>query len=130
MQIRVSLDRYLERHNLSAYRLANELKGRVAQGSVYAMTRSKTVKRVDLETLSGVLEALERITGEPITPNDLLEIIQEPIPALETLKPGETDGPELKPIPAQGKFKPRPPMLKNPEGQSVSSIISEARGSR
>lgn len=80
MLIRVSLDRYLERHNLSAYRLANELKGRVAQGSVYAMTRSKTVKRIDLETLSGVLQALERITGEPVTPNDLLEVLQEPEP--------------------------------------------------
>lgn len=80
MLIRVSLDRYLERHNLSAYRLANELKGRVAQGSVYAMTRSKTVKRIDLETLSGVLQALERITGEPVTPNDLLEVIEEPEP--------------------------------------------------
>jgi DNA-binding Xre family transcriptional regulator len=80
MLIRVSLDRYLERHNLSAYRLANELKGRVAQGSVYAMTRSKTVKRIDLETLSGVLQALERITGEPVTPNDLLEVVQESEP--------------------------------------------------
>lgn len=80
MLIRVSLDRYLERHNLSAYRLANELKGRVAQGSVYAMTRSKTVKRIDLETLSGVLQALERITSEPVTPNDLLEVLQEPEP--------------------------------------------------
>ena len=80
MLIRVSLDRYLERHNLSAYRLANELKGRVAQGSVYAMTRSKTVKRIDLETLTGVMQALERITGEPVTPNDLLEVIQEPEP--------------------------------------------------
>ena len=78
MLIRVSLDRYLERHNLSAYRLANELKGRVAQGSVYAMTRSKTVKRIDLETLTGILQALERITGEAVTPNDLLEVIQEP----------------------------------------------------
>ena len=80
MLIRVSLDRYLERHNLSAYRLANELKGRVAQGSVYAMTRSKRVKRIDLETLSGVLQALERITGEPVTPNDLLEVLREPEP--------------------------------------------------
>lgn len=80
MLIRVSLDRYLERHNLSAYRLANELKGRVAQGSVYAMTRSKTVKRIDLETLTGVMQALERITGETVTLNDLLEVIEEPEP--------------------------------------------------
>jgi DNA-binding Xre family transcriptional regulator len=80
MLIRVSLDRYLERHNLSAYKLANELKGRVAQGSVYAMTRSKTVKRIDLETLTGVMQALERMTGEPVTPNDLLEVVQEPEP--------------------------------------------------
>ena len=129
MQIRVSLDRYLERHNLSAYRLANELKGRVAQGSVYAMTRSKTVKRVDLKTLSGVLEALERITGEPVTPNDLLEIVEESTPALETLKPGETGEDKLKIIPSRGKFTPRPALLSS-NGSSASDTVIQQREER
>lgn len=75
--LRVSLDRYLRQHDLTAYRLVKETGGRVARGSVYALARGEEVKRVDLETLSEVMAALHRITGQEVTPNDLLEVIEQ-----------------------------------------------------
>jgi DNA-binding Xre family transcriptional regulator len=83
MNVRVSLDRYLKTKNLTAYRLAQETAGAVARGSIFAMARGAKVKRVDLETLSEIMQALHRITGETVTPNDLFEVIEEADPDLE-----------------------------------------------
>jgi hypothetical protein len=77
MNVRVSLDRYLKMKNLTAYRLAQETAGAVARGSIFALARGEKVKRVDLETLSEVMVALNRITGEAVTPNDLFEVIED-----------------------------------------------------
>lgn len=82
--IRASLDRFLSRHNLSANRLASATEGRVARGSVFAMARGETVKRVDLQTLSHVRDALEQLTGETVTVDDLLEVVPDPQPDAET----------------------------------------------
>jgi hypothetical protein len=79
MNVRVSLDRYLRQNNLTAYRLSKEVAGKAAQGSIYALARGEKVKRVDLETLSEVMQALMRLTGQTVTPNDLLEVIEEPV---------------------------------------------------
>ncbi len=54
------------------------LEGKVARGTVYAVAAGD-VQRVDLETLSGLLGGLSDLTGQPVTPNDLLEVIEEPI---------------------------------------------------
>ena len=72
MDIRVKFDAYLRSHNLSAYRVAQTAKGRVAQGSVYALARGDA-KRLDLNTLAAVMGALEELTGERVTFDDLLE---------------------------------------------------------
>jgi hypothetical protein len=80
MNVRVSLDRYLRQNNLTAYRLSKEVAGKAAQGSIYALARGEKVKRVDLETLSEVMQALMRLTGQTVTPNDLFEVIEEPEP--------------------------------------------------
>ena len=69
MDIRVKFDAYL---GLSAYRVAQAAKGRVAQGSVYALARGDA-KRLDLNTLAAVMGALEELTGERVTFDDLLE---------------------------------------------------------
>lgn len=55
------------------------LEGRVARGTVYSVAAGE-VQRVDLETLSGILSGLSALTGQPVTPNDLLEVIEEPEP--------------------------------------------------
>jgi DNA-binding Xre family transcriptional regulator len=80
MNVSVRLKEYLNHHNLSAYKLVQETRGKVAERTVYAFARGEKVKRVDLETLGVVMQALTRLTGKPVTPNDLLEVIEEPEP--------------------------------------------------
>ena len=92
MNVRVSLDRYLSQNNLTAYRLSKEVAGKAAQGSVYALARGEKVKRVDLETLSQVMQALTRLTGQPVTPNDLLEVIEEPLEEMDSETKAWLDG--------------------------------------
>ena len=70
--IYLTLDEYLENHDLTAYKLAQKVEGQVARGSIYALARGD-VKRLDLGTLSVVTDALEELTGESVTFDDLLE---------------------------------------------------------
>ena len=70
--IYLTLDEYLEEHDLTAYKLAQKVEGQVARGSIYALARGD-VKRLDLGTLSAVMDALEELTGTPVTFGDLLE---------------------------------------------------------
>ena len=79
MALRVALREYLDRNNLTAYRLVQATKGRVAERTVYGLARGD-VKRVDLETLNEVMAALEGMTGQPVTPNDLLDFAPNPVP--------------------------------------------------
>lgn len=72
MDIRLRLDSYLAAHDLSTYRLVQAAKGRAAQGSIYALARGD-MKRLDLNTLAAVIDALEQLTGEPVGFDDLLE---------------------------------------------------------
>ncbi len=92
MNVRVSLDRYLQQNNLTAYRLSKEVAGKAAQGSIYALARGEKVKRVDLETLSQVMQALTRLTGQPVTPNDLFEVIEEPPETMDSETRAWLDG--------------------------------------
>jgi predicted NodU family carbamoyl transferase len=78
MNVNVKLREYLDTHSISAYRVVQETHGKIAERTVYALAR-QGVKRVDLETLGEVIGALRRLTGQPVTPNDLLEVIEEPI---------------------------------------------------
>lgn len=70
--IYLTLDEYLEEHDLTAYKLAQRIEGQVARGSIYALARGE-VKRLDLGTLSAIMNALEGLTGESVTFDDLLE---------------------------------------------------------
>jgi DNA-binding Xre family transcriptional regulator len=78
-QLRVSLDRILSARNITTYRLMKQLEGRVSRGTVYSLA-SGNVQRIDLETLAGIMAGLEELTGETITPNDLLEVVEAPNP--------------------------------------------------
>ena len=127
MIVRWKVKEFLDQHDKTPYALWKA--SGLSRNQTYAICTGEQ-EGLRFDGLSKLIAGLSKLVGIPVTPNDLLEVIEEPAPVLETLKPSETDGPQLKLIPAQGKFKPRPPMLKNPEGQSVSGIISEARGSR
>lgn len=69
--MRWQLRELLERHDLTAYRLVQQLKGTMNAGSVYALARGET-ERVSLATLGHLLAALEALTGTRYTVADLL----------------------------------------------------------
>lgn len=69
------LPEYLDTHNLTRYALMQELgdgKGRIAY-------KWKSLpERLDTEALSRVLDALEKLTGESVTLDDILAYGDEP----------------------------------------------------
>ena len=73
----MALKEYLDAHDLSAYRLVQATKGRIAERTVYSLARTET-KRVDLAVLGEVLNALGKLTGEDVTPNDVLRFVDLP----------------------------------------------------
>lgn len=80
MELRLNLGSYLQRHQLTAYRLAQAVEGRVSANTVYTMAR-KPAQRIDLSTVGEVLEALGRLTGQPVSITDMLEAAAPPTPA-------------------------------------------------
>jgi hypothetical protein len=81
--VKFTLKRYLDINGLTAYRLAQAARGRVSRGTVYALARG-TAGRVDLGTLGAVITTLEELTGEPVTPADLLQVVTVSEPDAET----------------------------------------------
>ncbi|CAN5857427.1 hypothetical protein BH24DEI2_BH24DEI2_18380 [soil metagenome] len=77
MSIRFSLDRFLERHDITRYRLAKELEGEVGHTTVYYLARGEEVQRLDLKSLEAVLKGLERLLGERVALESLIEIDAE-----------------------------------------------------
>jgi hypothetical protein len=81
MTLRLNLGKYLEQHNISAYRVVQVSK--LSPNTVYALAR-KPSKRIDLDTVSAVLAGLESITGGNVELSDLIEDIDT---QLETVNP-------------------------------------------
>lgn len=88
--MRLNLGGYLQRRKLTPYRLVKE--SGLAQATVYNMARIPA-QRVDLDTVSAVLKALQRLTGEPVTMDDLLEEMAavEPLTAAGVPYTGDTE---------------------------------------
>lgn len=80
--VQFTLRHYLATHGLSAYRLAQAARGRVSERTVYALARGEAT-RVDLNTLGAVMSTLEELTGEPVSPADLLQAVTVPGPDRE-----------------------------------------------
>lgn len=76
--VEFTLKSFLEAHALSVYRLAEAASGRVSRGTVYSLARGR-VTRVDLGTLGAVITTLEELTGEEVTPADLLRAVDVPV---------------------------------------------------
>lgn len=66
------LSAILEENSITPYRLAEEVRGRVSRNSIYAIANAKT-ERVDLSTLSALLDGLRKLTGKSYSVGDLLE---------------------------------------------------------
>ncbi len=74
--LRLHLKPFLERHRISAYQLARATRGRLSEATVYGMAR-RPLQRIDLDSVSMVIDALESLTGQPVTLLDLVEKTQE-----------------------------------------------------
>jgi uncharacterized membrane protein len=70
MTLRFNLGKYLERHQISAYRVVQVSK--LAPNTVYTLAR-QPAQRIDLDTVSAVLAGLETITGQVVPITDLIE---------------------------------------------------------
>ena len=81
MNIRLNLSKFLVQHAVSPYRIVKETT--LSPNTIYDLAR-KPAQRIDLATVGQVITALEKIIGQPVTINDLLETT--PNEALETTK--------------------------------------------
>jgi uncharacterized membrane protein len=77
MTLRFNLGKYLERHQISAYRVVQVSK--LAPNTVYTLAR-QPAQRIDLDTVSAVLAGLETITGQPVPITDLIEEMDTALP--------------------------------------------------
>ena len=75
------LKRYLDSHGITPYKLWKE--SGLSRPTVYAMAKPET--GAALESLNAVIATLTRLTGQTVTPNDLLEVIEEPEHVFEEL---------------------------------------------
>ncbi len=72
--VKWKLAEFLKERNISAYRLAQTLDRHTRATTVYGLVKKgEDLSRLDLETLATILDGLYQITGEQLTPNDLLD---------------------------------------------------------
>jgi hypothetical protein len=83
--IQIMLKPFIDRHNVTTYRLVQETKGLVAERTVYGLARGEMTD-ARLTTVAALITALRTLTGKPVTVADLLEY-QEPTDGL-TSGPG------------------------------------------
>ena len=84
--LRLNLGKYLEQHSITSYNLIKE--SGLASNTIYALAR-KPAQRIDLDTVSTILNTLERITGKEVSITDVLENTSE---TRATKRPGDPIG--------------------------------------
>jgi DNA-binding Xre family transcriptional regulator len=70
------LKTFLEQNNISAYALAKEVGSKLSANTVYSLVRD-TPRRVDLESLETLLNALRQMTKQNVQVGHLLEYRQK-----------------------------------------------------
>ncbi len=76
-EIRWNLESWLEERRVTRYELAQNMGGNV-KTRITSLYRMRDPKRVDLAIVAEIVAALRRLTGEEVTPNDLLTFIPDP----------------------------------------------------
>ncbi len=76
MVIQLNLGKYLKQHDISAYRLVQEARGQVAATTVYDLARGPA-ERVNLRTVSQLLEALSRVRGQKVAYTEIFEEVAD-----------------------------------------------------
>ncbi|GAA5504513.1 hypothetical protein Dxin01_04288 [Deinococcus xinjiangensis] len=77
MQVEWRLRDYLNSKGISAYRLAKAIP-HVRQATIYRLTAEDAPQSVSFDVLSQVISGLRSITGQDITPNDLISVVERP----------------------------------------------------
>lgn len=130
MTLRLNLGGYLQQHQISAYRLASEVKGQVAPNTVYAMAR-KPAQRIDFDTVSQLLSALERLTGEKVGLMDVVDEVEQPRELQTTHQTVETLLAHLPPADPSTfpvfRHDPKRKPVALGKGPSIAQMISEGR---
>jgi hypothetical protein len=137
MRLNMRLGEYLQNHNLTAYKLEKAVTGAVSRNTVYKWAKeTQAPDHIHTAQFIEIMQALSRLTGQVVTPNDLLEVVEEPMidlsqmPPLQSLKPGQVGDQQLKITPARGKFAPKYPSIKTRNGSSVADDIAKQREER
>jgi hypothetical protein len=74
MAMKWRLPEIMREHDLTAYRIGKELGGVTRMSTVYRLADSENPPmRIELETLSEMLDALYKLTGKRFNTSDLLE---------------------------------------------------------
>ena len=77
MPTRIRLKELLDEQGVTVYKLAKQTEGKLSIQSLYNLTSVKNpAKRIELESLDAIIEALFSITGKRFTVCDLLEYQQ------------------------------------------------------
>ncbi|WP_241674625.1 helix-turn-helix domain-containing protein [Paenibacillus luteus] len=74
LAIRIKLEETLELHKITKNALAREAK--VRPNLIYDMCEGKT-RRVDLDTLSKIIDTLSQLTGEALAITNILEYTRD-----------------------------------------------------
>ncbi len=124
MTLRFNLGSYLQSHQISAYRLVGEVKGRVAPNTIYSLAR-RPAQRIDLNTVGEVLRALERLTGEKVAITEMLEEPEE-IDLSHLRLPAGTPAFDPK-LPKKFRYSGAGRAVKIEGSPSITEIVSEGR---
>ena len=76
--VRWKLNKFLEAHDLTAYRLATTLDTHTRAPTIYRLAKKDVeLSRIDFNVLATVIDGLRELTGEEVTISDLLEYQEE-----------------------------------------------------
>lgn len=78
MSVTLSLHTLLREHGINPYRVARELKGELHQNTVYKATAPGGVARLDLETISLIVNVVSALIGRPVRADEILKVEPEP----------------------------------------------------
>ena len=119
-EIRWDLEKVLEARGITRYELAQNMEGNF-KTRLTSLYRTKDPKRVDLPVMAEIVSALRRMTGEEVTPNDLLEFTPDPEPVNVDAESALWLNTALTPVLEPFEWGP----TGEPKGQPVESVPGE-----
>jgi hypothetical protein len=76
--IKWKLRDFLEKHDLTAYRLATTVESHTRVPTIYRLAKGDVdLSRVDFTVLATIIEGLRELTGKKVTVADLLEYTED-----------------------------------------------------